>query len=592
MRRRYGHLVGLYTAFSVCGVAWRINNVLRRAAMDGVLIGGQTIGHREAVGLLRYISRSPLSMALLSNLVINCFILMALFVKVLFFGELSLVETQKVVERLINYVLFKGLFLAWVVQPEILQIALWIGWFAILGFLKMFQGSARDRLERLNASPTATMLSHVRVFAVLVLVLLSDLFWIHLCIFIFKDAGISTFLLLLFEPLIIALDTIQAVVVHGMQLLDTWQQRTMDLSSQYTGLQPSERSAAGAAWEWRGTMVRNCSFAMDLVAMLLALGHCLHVWCLRGLGFQVVDGILFLNLRALLSAILRRIKGFMRLKTAMNTLQGALPDATEEELLTYDDDCAICKEPMARAKRLPCAHLFHLACLRSWLDQGLADTYSCPTCRRPLFMGSVGASRAEVWNPVAEGNGILQALNEGDRRRNDRHLFGNIHRPNSETLLPRPFSIYEQNVPVNRPWSAFPAGSMEGEAPSTIPASGGLGRMHIIMRHLASSGQSYSRNQSGEGSWRWWPFADHGIADDSGSAALTARHGVDTNDFRFPNHAIHFRSRDAPGLDIRAPQMDAMVSLVREVLPHIPDEIVIQDLRRTNSVTTTVNNLL
>jgi autocrine motility factor receptor len=22
------------------------------------------------------------------------------------------------------------------------------------------------------------------------------------------------------------------------------------------------------------------------------------------------------------------------------------------------------------------------------LDQGLADTYSCPTCRRPLFMGS------------------------------------------------------------------------------------------------------------------------------------------------------------------------------------------------------------
>lgn len=27
----------------------------------------------------------------------------------------------------------------------------------------------------------------------------------------------------------------------------------------------------------------------------------------------------------------------------MSTLQGALPDATEEELLAYDDDCAICK---------------------------------------------------------------------------------------------------------------------------------------------------------------------------------------------------------------------------------------------------------
>lgn len=54
---------------------------------------------------------------------------------------------------------------------------------------------------------------------------------------------------------------------------------------------------AGAAWEWRGTVVRNCSFVMDIVSLLLALGHCVHIWWLRGLAFQVVDAILFLNLR-------------------------------------------------------------------------------------------------------------------------------------------------------------------------------------------------------------------------------------------------------------------------------------------------------
>lgn len=47
--------------------------------------------------------------------------------------------------------------------------------------------------------------------------------------------------------------------------------------------------------------------------------------------------------QALLSAISKRIKGFMRLRTAMTTLQGALPDATQDELLAYEDDCAICK---------------------------------------------------------------------------------------------------------------------------------------------------------------------------------------------------------------------------------------------------------
>lgn len=43
--------------------------------------------------------------------------------------------------------------------------------------MQMFQGLARDRLERLNASPTATMFSHIRVFAVLLFVLLFDLLW-------------------------------------------------------------------------------------------------------------------------------------------------------------------------------------------------------------------------------------------------------------------------------------------------------------------------------------------------------------------------------------------------------------------------------
>jgi hypothetical protein len=55
----------------------------------------------------------------------------------------------------------------------------------------------------------------------------------------------STFLLLLFEPLSIAFDTLQAVVVHGMQLMDTWQRQTLDLSVHTSGLEPSKRSAAG-----------------------------------------------------------------------------------------------------------------------------------------------------------------------------------------------------------------------------------------------------------------------------------------------------------------------------------------------------------
>ena len=33
--------------------------------------------------------------------------------------------------------------------------------------------------------------------------------------------------------------------------------------------------------------------------------------------------------------------------------------ATEEELIKNNDDCAICWDSMAAARKLPCGHLFH-----------------------------------------------------------------------------------------------------------------------------------------------------------------------------------------------------------------------------------------
>ncbi|BBN10487.1 E3 ubiquitin-protein ligase AMFR [Marchantia polymorpha subsp. ruderalis] len=602
MGNGYGPLVATYTALSMGGLAWRINSALNGAIPEDVHLEKRALDPSDAARVLQSLLQSTITIALLGNLVFNFFLLVALFTKTLFFGQLSLVETQKVVERLINYVLFKGLFLTWVVQPEMMAIALWLAWFAVLGFLKMFQGLARDRLERLNASPTATMLAHVRVFAVLVLVLLSDLFWMRLCMWVFKDTGTSTFMLLLFEPLSIAFDTLQAVVVHGMQLLDTWQRHSLDTSSHVATMQPSERSAAGAAWEWRGTVVRNWSFAMDIVSLMLALGHCVHIWWLRGLAFQVVDAVLFLNLRALLSAISKRIKGFMRLRTAMNTLQGALPDATQEELLAYEDDCAICKEPMARAKRLPCAHLFHLSCLRSWLDQGLAETYSCPTCRRPLFMGS-----SRISPPNTQGGqrfpeevmtrNLLNAAGNRDgqiRQQSPTSPGSPVPLSSSDPLARQPWNAPVPNLPwrggrVDPSWShAVPGAAGEGEGPSSEASSGGIGRMQLMMRQLSGSGRGPAQPE--DNGWGWWPFGRG-----TESVSVAGRRRIESRGLRRQGSgATGSRSGDlVPDIGVQVdPRMAAMVNMVREVLPHMPDELIVQDLRRTNSATATVNNLL
>ncbi|MCO5576559.1 hypothetical protein L7F22_030371 [Adiantum nelumboides] len=504
-------------------------------------------------------------------------------------------EIQKLVERLINYFIFKGLFLALIAQPDVMQITLWLVWFSVLGFLKVFQGLAKDRLERLNASPTATMFAHGRVFAVLVLVLMFSLFWIQLCVFMFKDTGINTLLLLLFEPLSMAFDTLQAVVIHGVQLYDTWHRHTVDEVPKTKQARPSERYAAAAAWEWRGSLLQNFGFAMDVVSYLLALSHCLHIWWLRGLAFKLVDGVLFLNLRALLSAILKRIKGFMKVKTAMSTLQCALPDATEEELLAYDDDCAICKEPMGKAKQLPCAHLFHLPCLRSWLDQGLAEAYSCPTCRRPLFMGS-GKNSLESRQHFSGGNPTRRGgESTGYPAATETQVLSTFTpRTASSTRVHDPFTTPHWDSAFPNTWSETEAwadsfhvaAASENNGSSSGAGTLGSGRMETVMQHLTGSPISHSQHESSSSSsWGWWPFS-HGM----GGSSQVGAGAVDQHTSQLIHQTVGLgnRSQDFAGPS----RLRAMVDTVREVLPNVSEEIIVQDLQRTNSVTTTVNNLL
>lgn len=573
------------TILSFVGLQFWTEFSLDKLRTDGLVV--ENVIHLESANrVLELLLRSYATVSLLANFVLNVFVLINLCLKTIFFGELYPAETRKFVERLINYVIYKGTFLPLVIPPTVFQAGLWSVWLTVLCSLKMFQALARDRLERLNASPSATPWTYFRVFSALLFVLAVDIFWIRMCLLLFKTLDSSMFLLLFFEPLSVAFETMQAILVHGFQLLDIWLHHSAGNSTNCARSKFFDTLAAGSLLEWKGILIRNFGFFLDMATLLMALGHYIHIWWLRGMAFHLVDAILFLNIRALLSAIIKRIKGFIKLRIALGHLHAALPDATSEELRAYDDECAICREPMAKAKKLLCNHLFHLACLRSWLDQGLNEMYSCPTCRKPLFVGRREIEANSRPGEVSSDEQLARQLSMGlDRQNNTGQTLPTGVFPN-QTQPPVEGSPW-RNAGLDSSWlHAWPSQGVDGAGPSTAMRSVGLSRVQMMMRHLASVGETYAQTAIEDTSWSLWPM-NPSQASASGSPvppAVPGRHPGNTG-------GAHARSTSRSANENIA-NILAMAETVREVLPHIPEDLIFQDLQRTNSATITVNNLL
>ncbi|EGG22635.1 putative ubiquitin-protein ligase [Cavenderia fasciculata] len=95
----------------------------------------------------------------------------------------------------------------------------------------------------------------------------------------------------------------------------------------------------------------------------------------------LLDLVLFSYFKGVFTELKRKIIGYRNYCKLVEDMDTKYLNATEEELIIYNDDCAICRDRMDTAKKLPCGHIFHHSCLRSWLEQQT----SCPTCRRSLI---------------------------------------------------------------------------------------------------------------------------------------------------------------------------------------------------------------
>uniref|UniRef100_A0A1Q3F649 Putative e3 ubiquitin-protein ligase n=2 Tax=Culex tarsalis TaxID=7177 RepID=A0A1Q3F649_CULTA len=120
------------------------------------------------------------------------------------------------------------------------------------------------------------------------------------------------------------------------------------------------------------------SATIPIGGAIRALMMCIHayfnIWCEARAGWGV----------------------FMKRRTAVHKIS-SLPEATPQQLRSFDDVCAICYQEMTSAKITRCKHYFHGVCLRKWLY--VQDR--CPLCHEIIMNQDAPAEKGAVEGSAA-----------------------------------------------------------------------------------------------------------------------------------------------------------------------------------------------
>ncbi|KAK3579007.1 hypothetical protein CHS0354_034804 [Potamilus streckersoni] len=296
----------------------------------------------------------------LVNTAYCCLILLGKLIQKLVFGDLRVSEQQHLKDKFWNFLFYKFIFIFGVMNVQTMEeVVMWVAWFTILGFFHLLTQLSKDRFEYLSFSPSTPRFVHVKLLSLLMAILLSCCGLMSLCVYIGLQAGITIFAFMAAECMLLALRAFYVAVRYAIHLID------MNLEG---------------IWENRSIYVYFTELTFELAVLSVDFAHHLHMLLWGNIFLSMASLVICMQLRYLFYEFQRRIKRHKNYRRVVKNMEARFPMATQEEIKKNSDDCAICWEKMESARKLPCGHLFHNSCLRSWLEQ---DT-SCPTCRTTL----------------------------------------------------------------------------------------------------------------------------------------------------------------------------------------------------------------
>ncbi|XP_056694562.1 ERAD-associated E3 ubiquitin-protein ligase HRD1B isoform X2 [Spinacia oleracea] len=317
---------------------------------------------RQFYPAMVYLSTSKISLVILLNmgLVILCSLWQ--LAKCVFLGRLREAEVERLNEQSWREVM--EILFAITIFRQDFSVS-FLAMVAALLLTKSLHWLAQKRVEFIETTPAVPTLSHVRIVSFMGFLLFLDSLFLYSSLKSLietKTASVSIFFS--FEYMILATTTVAMFVKYIFYVSDM----LMD-----------------GQWEKKAV----CTFYLELIRDLLHLSMYLCFFMVIFVNYGVPLHLIrelyetFRNFKI-------RIADYIRYRKITSNMNDRFPDATPEELDTSDVTCIICREEMTTAKKLRCGHLFHVHCLRSWLER----QNTCPTCRALVLPPETGTVTA------------------------------------------------------------------------------------------------------------------------------------------------------------------------------------------------------
>ncbi|KAI9840258.1 MAG: E3 ubiquitin-protein ligase hrd1 [Thelocarpon superellum] len=403
-----------------------------------------------------YLAQSNACLMILTNLLLLILCMGMVGLQRLLYGPLRPIEIEQLYEK------------AWFAITETC-LAMTIfrdevgGWFLVM-FIALLVGKVwgwigEGRVEVLEQQPpTNPTLFHARLSFSLFLSMALDLCLLRYAVLTVLDmARASMMVMFVFEFAVLTISSSSTTARYAISLAETYiikRQTQAKLEARRAELRAA-RAASGQqastaanglpevedeidemdidvpGWEEKGQWIVCLDLLTDFLKLVVYLSFFFILLTFYGLPIHIMRDV-FLTLRS----FFKRITDFMRYRRATKDMNERYPDASPEEV-GRGEVCIICREEMrpwaaedqarpadaaavttrvderSRPKKLPCGHILHFGCLRSWLER----QQICPTCRRPVI----------VTDQIVVGNG------EREGRRGAREAnAGRHHRPQQE----------------------------------------------------------------------------------------------------------------------------------------------------------------